>query len=185
MTTKKSMLEEVKLFVGKHFDKTLHFERTVYWLKQLKPNVDEAMEIAAYAHDIERAFGRATIEFWKTHALNDSDYLKNHQEKGAEIITKFLQEKGYPKKDTKRIAEMVRLHEVGGTEEADLIKDADSISYFEVNAPKHIEKFGKPLGKAKLMTKYDFMFNRITSKKAKEICQEWYNQFVKEAEEKL
>lgn len=179
------MLQKVKEFVNKHFENPKHFERTVYWLKQLKPDADEAMQIAAYAHDIERAFGRATMEFWKTHALNDADYLEKHQNRGAEIMTKFLHQEGFPEEETKRVSEMVRLHEVGGTEEADLIKDADSISYFEVNAPKHIEKFGKPLGKEKLMTKYKFMFNRITNPKAKDICREWYTKLVKEAEDTL
>ena len=178
--------QEVKLFVDKSFDNSSkHFERTVYWLRQLKPDADEAMQIAAYAHDVERAFDRATIDFWKTHQLNDPDYLKKHQEEGSKIMTDFLKKNNYPDKDIKRIAEMIRLHEVGGTKEADLIKDADSISYFEVNAPKHIEKFGKPLGKEKLLTKYNFMYNRITSRKAKEICKEWYTKLIREAEEKL
>ena len=80
---------------------------------------------------------------------------------------------------------MIKLHEVGGTSEADLLKDADSISYFEVNAPQHIEKFGKPLGKEKLMTKYNFMFNRITNEKARQICEKWYNKLIRKAEKEL
>ena len=33
-----------------------HFDRTVYWVEQLMPNADEAMRVAAFAHDIERLF---------------------------------------------------------------------------------------------------------------------------------
>ncbi len=174
------MLEKIKRFVDDAFkEKKVHFERSVYWLKQLKPDADETMQIAAYAHDIERAFARPPMEFWKIHELNDPDYLKKHQENGAKIISKFLKEQNYPKEEIKRVAEMVRLHEVGGTSEADLIKDADSISYFEVNALKHIEKFGKPLGKDKLQVKYDFMFNRISNTKAKKIAEPMYKKVMK------
>lgn len=174
------MLEKVKRFVDEAFkEKKEHFERTIYWLKQLKSDADEAMQIAAYAHGIERAFARPSMEFWKTHELNDPDYLKRHQENGAKIISKFLKEQNYSEEETKRVAEMVRLHEVGGTSEADLIKDADSISYFEVNAPRHIEKFGKPLGKEKLRKKYDFMFNRISSSRAKKIAEPMYKKVMK------
>lgn len=173
------MLEEVKQFVDECFEgKKAHFERTVYWLKQLKPDADEAMQIAAYAHDIERAFSRQPMEFWKDRELNDPEHLKEHQEKGARRISGFLRKRGYPEDNIRRVAEMVRLHETGGTPEADLIKDADSISYFEVNAPKHVEKFGKPLGKAKVRAKYGFMFSRITSPKARKIAEPLYRKAV-------
>jgi len=174
------MLKQVKQFVDKYFKvKKPHFERTIYWLKQLKPNADEAMQIAAYAHDIERVVGRPTIAFYRTHELNDPVYLKKHSNGGAKMISEFLKEHNYSKEDTKRVAEMVKLHEVGGTTEADLIKDADSLSYFEKNAPRHIEKFGKPLGKEKLRRKYNFMFNRITSSKAKKIAKPMYDKAMK------
>ena len=35
----------------------LHFDRTVYWLQQLRPDADGALLIAAISHDIERAVG--------------------------------------------------------------------------------------------------------------------------------
>lgn len=78
---------------------------------------------------------------------------------------------------------MVSLHEKGGTSESDLIKDADSISYWEVNSEKHINKFGKILGKKKLMAKYNFMFNRISSEKAKKFAKLFYKQTLKRLEE--
>lgn len=40
-----------KLYGENHVD---HFERTVYWIKQLKPNADAALLIAGYSHDIQR-----------------------------------------------------------------------------------------------------------------------------------
>ena len=37
---------------------------------------------------------------------------------------------------------MVTLHEVGGEPRSDLLKDADSISYFEVNMPMYYHREG-------------------------------------------
>lgn len=174
------MLEKVKQFVDESFGKKLeHFERTVFWLLKLKQDADEPMQIAAYAHDIERAF-HPDIEpekFYKNIELNDKNYLTEHQEKGAEIITNFLKENNYPEEEIKRVKEMVRSHEFGGIGEANLIKDADSISYFEVNALKHLEKF-KSLGKDKIQRKFDFMYNRITSKEAKKFAEPFYNKVL-------
>ena len=55
------MFEQVKAFVQETFSGPKaggikHFEQTVFWLKKLKPDADEPMLIAAYAHDIERGF---------------------------------------------------------------------------------------------------------------------------------
>lgn len=174
------MLDRVKQFVNNAYGKNpIHFERAVYWLQQINPDADEPMLIAAYAHDVERAFSPVTIDFFKDKELDDDAYLTTHQENGAKIISDFLRKESYPEEQISRIEEMVRFHEVGGTPESDWIKDADSISYFEVNAPKHIEKFGKPLGKTKVRRKYDFMFERMTHPKAIRIAEPMYREIVR------
>ena len=53
------LYDKVEKFVEKSYKGKfgmVHFKRTVYWIRELKPNADEAMLIAAIAHDIERAF---------------------------------------------------------------------------------------------------------------------------------
>ncbi len=52
----KKFVEESFAKKGKFSDELRHFWRTAYWLKKLDPKADEAMLIAAVAHDIERAF---------------------------------------------------------------------------------------------------------------------------------
>ncbi len=179
------MLEKVKKFVFDSFNsgdnekKMDHFERAVFWLKELKPDADEPMLIAAYAHDIARAFRKAnTIENFKDKELNDEEELAKHQKDGAEIISKFLRENSYPKEDIKRVYNMVLHHEEGGDEESDLMKDADSLSFFEVNVQKFLNKFLPALGKEKIKVKFDWMFNRIASEKAKKIAQPMYEKSV-------
>ncbi len=175
------MLEKVKQFVKESFEKCAtgksveHFERTVYWVQQLKPDADEAILIAAYAHDIARAFRSTNSEqTFQTRELNDPEILEEHQKEGAKIMTEFLEKEEFENDKIKRIANMILKHEVGGDEESDLIKDADSISYLEINAPKHAKKLVVPLGKDKVERKICWMFERISSEKAKQIAEQFY-----------
>lgn len=175
------MFNKVKKFIDESFGKEdKHLERTIYWLKKIEPNVDEPMLIAAYAHDIARASRKkGPIDFFKDKELDDKKYIEEHQKNGAKIIKKFLSKEGYDKESIDRVYKMVRFHEVGGEPEADLIKDADSLSYLEVNAVKQIYKFIKPLGKDKIKRKIDWMYDRITSGKAKELAKPYYKKAIK------
>lgn len=179
------MLEKAIEFVDNCFiqqNKRLnkeHFQRTVDYLLILKPDADEAMQIAAYSHDVSRAFqkvsGEETLASKKEYDL----YLIEHQRNSADIIKLFLEKNNYDKKDIERIYNMVSHHEVGGDFESDLIKDADSLSYFEVNVLRHIETFTPKIGKDNMKMKIDFMYDRITNEKAKELAKPMYGNAMK------
>ena len=175
------MLEKVKQFVLESFsqganEKNMdHFERAVYWLQRLKPDADEPMLIAAYAHDLGRAFREQdTANFFKDKEFDDPEILASHQEGGAKIISEFLKKQNYNPDDIKRIYNMVRYHEEGGDVESDLIKDADSISYLEVNVKKFLGWLDK-LGKEKVRRKIDWMYERISSPQARELAKPFYD----------
>ena len=175
------MLEEVKQFVDESFKNSSHpntpdhLERTLGWLLKLKPDADEAMQISAYAHDIARAFSSADFE---DRPFDDREYLNIHQKTGAEIISKFLAENGYNEEIIKRVYNMIARHEDGGDVESDLIKDSDSLSYLE--RPAHIKpQFIEKLGKNKVKYKLDYMYNRISSEKAKELAKPYYTKALK------
>ena len=179
------MLEKVKQFVKESFEKSVsgksveHFERTVYWVQQLKPDADEAILIAAYAHDIARAFRITNSEeTFQTRELNDPKILEEHQKEGANIMIELLEKERFEKDEIERIANMILKHEVGGDKESDLIKNADSISYLEINALKHIKKLVAPLGKDKVKRKIDWMFKRISSEKSKQIAEPFYKKAI-------
>lgn len=181
------MIEKVKQFVKESFEKSVnnkrmeHFERTVYWVQQLKPDADEVILVAAYAHDVERAFRKTnTNQTFQAHELNDYRIIENHQREGARIMTEFLGKEGYENKKIERIANMICKHEIGGDEESDLIKDADSISFLEVNAIRFMRKHVAVLGKAKTERKIKWMFERITSEKAIKIAEPFYEKVIKE-----
>ncbi|MAG22050.1 MAG: hypothetical protein CL943_01950 [Candidatus Diapherotrites archaeon] len=174
------MLKKVEQFVKEAFEKSAtgksiaHFENTVYWIRQLRPDADEPIIIAAFAHDIARAFRKTNTEqTFKTKEFNDPAILEEHQKEGAIIISRFLKKEGYEQEKIERIKNMIGKHEVGGDAESNLIKDADSLSYFETNAIKHVG-LAKTLGTEKVRKKMAWMFERISSPKAKEIAKPFY-----------
>jgi hypothetical protein len=156
----------------------LHFERTVFWYEKFIPNLTEAHRIAAYSHDIERAF--RTAEERKVADYLDPQFLKNHQEKGAEIMSDFLRKENTSEDVIEKVSSLISRHEIGGDEDQNALMDADSISFFETNAELFVNKqhFSGSSDSAK--TKLDWMFNRISSKEHKGFARENYEKWSRE-----
>lgn len=128
-----------------------HAENTLLWVKKLKPEASLALQIAALGHDLERGRpDRFKSEDFKDHA----EYKKAHSEKGAEILEEILKKYKLDTKIIQEAANLVKIHEVGGTEDADILQDADSISFFDNNLEFYIGYKG--LEGAKKQVKYKF-----------------------------
>jgi hypothetical protein len=186
-----NLYQKVEQFVIDSFTNTgkiqsiKHFLRTVYWLKELEPEADEAMKIAAVAHDIERAFRQADIlEIQDQVGFTDLAFLRLHQERGAEIIANFLIEQNADNQTIEKVKMLIARHEEGGNKEQNILKDADSLSFFENNAENFINKIAVIKGKDKVQAKFDWMFERISSDKAKKIAQKWYDDSIRKLLEK-
>ncbi len=167
-------------YVDKSFgEKSMHFERTVYWLQKLVPQADLALQISAYAHDIQRAFAQKEalkkIES-SENGFKDEEFLKNHQEEGGKLMYKFLKKHSQTDDLANRVQYLISKHEVGGDEDQNMLKDADSISYFECNADHFVTKYAPILGTEKVKSKFDWMFERITSDQAKQIAEPMYKE---------
>lgn len=178
-----TFFDKADAFVKKSFagDETQirHFERTVYWMRKLNPKADEASFIAAMAHDIERAF--RTKEQHKKRAIVGYDhpaFFRPHEEKGAEIMGGFLKKEGAPREMIEKVKMLISRHEEGGNEEQNFLKDADSVSFLENNIPLFLEKAQKER-KEKIRAKFEWMFERITSEKAKKIARPWYEKAMR------
>lgn len=156
-----------------------HFERTVYWVKRLKPDADEALQIAAFAHDTERVF-KDEKNINSNSGLVSQDRLNYHQETGAKIIADFLKEQQAPQELIERVKSLISKHEVGGTEDENILKDADSISYFENQIPFFLEVKVKSVGKDKVREKFDWMLSRISSLRAKQLAEPMYLKAIKD-----
>ena len=110
------------------------------WVLKLKPDADEALQIAALAHDIDRAVEKRKIS---RSDFNDYDAFKAaHAKNSARILGEILN--GYHVEQTiiDEACRLVERHETGGDLCSDLLKDADSISFFEVNMPLYFQREG-------------------------------------------
>jgi hypothetical protein len=106
----------------------------------LAPAADEALQLAALAHDIDRA-----IEGKKTQRADYDDYdvfKAAHAHNGAGILRAVLTACGVERGIVVEACRLVATHEIGGDQSSDLLKDADSISFFEVNLPFYFQREG-------------------------------------------
>ena len=75
---------------------------------------------------------------------------------------------------------MINKHELGGNRWQNLLKDADSISYFENQAGPFLGKWAPLVGRKKVEDKIHWMFTRITSAQAKRLAKPMYKKFIKQ-----
>lgn len=158
-----------------------HSKHTLECLLKLKPDADEVLQIAALAHDIQRGF----IE-WKDISkggldITGKEYLRPHEEDGAEIIGKILKKYNIDNNFIEKVKRLVARHEEGGDDDQNLIKDVDSLSFFERFIPDFLSRalvFGKEMSRKKI----NWMYNRITSDKVKEMTRENYKKAIKDLE---
>lgn len=175
-----SLLNKAEQFVVKSFGEIgakdiHHHQRTVYWIKQLKPDADEALLIAGMTHDIERAFHGD----WKA-GSSDPDKLKKHQELSALEVDDFLKQEKMPEELTERVKDLILHHEEGGTEDQNVLCDADCLAYFEEKALRNAKK-SKQEGRTEEYTKkLNHVFKRIHSTQAQEIARKWYDEALNE-----
>ncbi|MDX9874136.1 MAG: DUF4202 family protein [Spongiibacteraceae bacterium] len=118
----------------------LHAINTLVWLRRLEPQADAALCLAAYTHDIDRADERTKV---RREQFADYDSFKAaHAEHSAAIVRAVLAAERLPGAFISDCCELIRRHEVGGCRRSDLLRDADSISYFDVNLPLYYQREG-------------------------------------------
>lgn len=111
----------------------IHSINTLEWLLKLMPDASESLKIAALGHDIERAIEKRKV---RRQDYKDYDAFKDaHALNSANILAEIMQAYDIDKKMIDEVFSLVRYHETGGTDQVDILKGADSISYFEVNLP--------------------------------------------------
>jgi len=140
-----------------------HAENVLEWLLKLKPDADEALQIAALVHDIDRADESRKIQ---RADYNDYDQFKvAHANNSATILKEILHECQVEQSIIDEACRLVERHEIGGDPRSDLLKDADSISYFEVNMPFYFQREGYE----ETLKRCIWGYHRL-SPKMKEIC---------------
>jgi len=118
----------------------VHAENVLKWVKKLKGNPGQALVLAALAHDIDRADEKLKVQ---RSDFTDYDLFKAaHAENSAKILRKILQDCQIKPFVIDEACNLVKRHETGGTFDSDLLKDADSLSFFEVNLPLYFKRQG-------------------------------------------
>ncbi len=160
-----------------------HSRRTVFWLLKLKPDADEALKIAALAHDIERISPPPPLENMvavSAKGWQEPKFLRQHSEKGADIIARVMSRLEADPRIIERVKFLVAGHEFSGSDDQNVLKDADSVSFFENNVGEFLRLKAKKFGKDKVREKFHWMFSRITLEAAKQIAEPWYRRAVEQ-----
>jgi hypothetical protein len=179
-----SIYNKVEKFVKETYirankEKTIpHFERTAYWVEQLRPDSDEALRVAAFSHDIERAIYGDWVQ-----GSTDVDVLQKHGELSAEIIGGFLRTIDAEDEFISKVKMLVARHEFIGNDEQNVLNEADCISYFETRSPIHVMVWpDQGVPKAHVRKKFEFMYARLKTKHAKEIVEPLFKTAIEQLE---
>ncbi len=141
-----------------------HADNTLYWLLRLQPDAGNSLQLAALAHDIDRACEKTKV---RRADFDDYDVFKAaHARHSAEILRSILTACDVARDIVDEACRLVEVHEVGGDAGSDLLKDADSISYFDVNLPLYYQREGWAASKQRSLWGY-----RRLSARAKKIVE--------------
>jgi hypothetical protein len=171
VTAARSELEAAaEAWVADYFN-ARHLLRTRDWVVVLDPTAGEALRIAALTHDIERREPGGPRLDPRTQAWDDADYLREHSERSATMVDRWLASCGAEEQLRKRVTDLILHHETGGTPAASRLQAADSLSFLEVNAGRArawVEEGRCSLDQAQ--AKLDWMLERIRIPHARELA---------------
>ncbi len=152
-----------------------HLIRTRYWVVELDPTADEALRLAALTHDIERHVPGGPVQDRAAAAWDDPAYLAAHSERSARIVSAWIREQGGAETLARDVEALIRVHELGGSPEADLLQAADSISFLETLAPVSAAWVRDGVCSAdKAKEKLAWMYERIRVARARELARAHY-----------
>jgi hypothetical protein len=132
-----------------------HSQSVLSWVLRLKPDADSALRIAALGHDVDRSFG---VRVQRSDFDSYDEFKKHHALRSAKIIVALLTELRCSDDVIKKTKYLIEHHEVGGQGDADVLKDADSLSFFDNNVEIYLQLYPRDFGK-----KVVFMYERLSS----------------------
>jgi hypothetical protein len=146
----------------------IHLLKSLEWLDRIAPDATEAVRLATLTHDMERAFpGPDAIPI----VMSDRAYEKAHSARSARIVGTWLCDNGAEAALVRQVEALIRIHEWGGSPDANLVQAADSLSFLETNIDLMLGfvKSGK-YSIAQVAAKFDQTYDRIKVASAKEIA---------------
>jgi hypothetical protein len=152
-----------------------HSQSALKWILILKPDADESLQIAALSHDIDRGVTGITEKDCKDYS-KIKEFKKEHAIRSANIIGDLMKKHRYNQPAIDKVKHLVESHEEGGDIEQDILMQADSLSYFELNIPMYLNRYGRE----QTIKKIQFMYKRLSEKSRQSIKQIKFAEDVKE-----
>ena len=137
-----------------------HALNVLEWVNRLKPNPDSPLCIASLGHDIERALPERKVQ--RINFLSYDDFKRAHAENSAKIINEMLSRYPIAQDVIEKVHYLIANHEFGKEGDFDLtiLKDADSLSFFEINLPHYLHREGEKETYFRMQWGYDRMSER-------------------------
>ena len=145
-----------------------HLLKSLEWVDRLAPDASDAVRLATLTHDMERAFGGPDAIPIK---LNDRAYEEAHSNRSARIVGEWLRANGADGELIAAVESLIRVHEWGGSPDANLVQAADSLSFLETNIDLMLgfANTGK-YSQGDVARKIEGMYERIQIPAAKELA---------------
>jgi len=154
-------------------EEPFHAINTLEWVLKLNPEAGEALQVAALGHDIERSFEEKRVhpEDFRTY----DEYKQAHALNSAQILTCIMEEEGVVQEFVDDVAHIVAHHESGGSAREELLKNANTISFFHVCLPLYYDRKGEEIARKRcvwgykklppelreIVTEFDYMDDNI------------------------
>jgi hypothetical protein len=133
------------------------------WTLRLDPEADEALQIAALFHDIERLASEPDVRI-EQHAEDYLGFKLSHARRGAQMVADVLHKLALPSDVAARAFRLVERHEQP-EHDRDLctLNDADALSWFALNSAGFLTYFGAEHTRKKVA----YTFGRMRSSAAR------------------
>ncbi len=137
-----------------------HALNVLKWVNRLKPDADFPLRIASIGHDIERALPEQKVQ--RMNFPSYDDFKRAHAENSAKIVNEILSRYPIAQDVIERVHYLIANHEFGKEGDLDLtiLKDADSLSFFEINLPYYFHREGEKETYFRMQWGYDRMSGR-------------------------
>lgn len=119
------------------------------WVLRLSPGAGLAVQVAALFHDVERLVSEADARV--EHHAPDYQAFKDAHARGSGALLRAILGEVLEAACLDRVAALVERHERrGGDADAELLGDADALSFFSVNVCGFLRYYGEPHTRTKV-----------------------------------
>ncbi len=116
----------------------VHSKNTLEWVLKLKPNADIALQIAALGHDVERAVEERKVK--RKDFESYDEFKKTHAANSAKILVGIMVDCRVNRDLIEDVRSLVTHHEAGGDDRSNILREADSLSFLDVNLPHYFTR---------------------------------------------